>query len=123
VLVLSEVAALLGKPLAPVLPPWGTRTAASVLARAGIRIPEEVLQQLRYGRGIDNRRLKADGYRYQFTTREAVGKLAEHHRVAPLLEGARAATATSAKWRRSCATRRASATAPRGPQNVAPRER
>ena len=87
VLVLSEVASLLGKPLAPVLPPWGTGAAAGLLARAGIALPAEVLQQLRYGRGIDNRKLKAAGYRYQYTTREAVLKLAEFFRVASLLEG------------------------------------
>ena len=29
--------------------------------RAGVRIPDEVLQQLRYGRGLDNRKLKAAG--------------------------------------------------------------
>ena len=33
VLALSEVAGLLGKPMAPVLPPWGTGLAASVLGR------------------------------------------------------------------------------------------
>jgi UDP-glucose 4-epimerase len=55
----------------------------------GIRFPAEVLQQLRYGRGVDNRRLKAAGYRYRFTTREALVKLAEYLRVRPLLEGRR----------------------------------
>ena len=38
VLALSEVAGLLGKPYAPVLPPWGTGLAASVLRRRGPRI-------------------------------------------------------------------------------------
>ena len=33
VLALSEVAGLLGKPYAPVLPPWGTGLAASALRR------------------------------------------------------------------------------------------
>ena len=50
VLVLSEVASLLGKPLAPVLPPWGTGLAAAALRRTGLKIPPEMLQQLRYGR-------------------------------------------------------------------------
>ena len=31
VLVLSEVASLLGKPLAPILPPWGAGVAAAVM--------------------------------------------------------------------------------------------
>ena len=42
-------------------------------------------QQLRFGRAIDNRRLKATGYRYALTTRETVLRLREHQRIAPLL--------------------------------------
>jgi UDP-glucose 4-epimerase len=85
-LVLSEVASLLGKPLAPVLPPWGTGLAATALSVAGVRLPAEVVAQLRYGRGIDNRRLKAAGCRIAHTTREAVAAHAEAMRVRPLLE-------------------------------------
>jgi UDP-glucose 4-epimerase len=84
VLVLSEVADLLGKPLVPVLPPWGTSLAASVLRRAGVPISPEVLGLLRFGRGLDNRKLKATGYRYRYTTREAVIKLREHQRLAAI---------------------------------------
>ena len=62
VLVLSEVVDLLGKPLLPILPPWGTSIATGLAGRLGIRIPPEMLQQLRFGRGLDNRRLKAAGY-------------------------------------------------------------
>ncbi|HEX8104109.1 MAG TPA: NAD-dependent epimerase/dehydratase family protein [Solirubrobacteraceae bacterium] len=82
VLVLSEVAALLGKPLAPILPPWGTGLALAPLRRLGLRVPDEMLQQLRYGRGVDNRKLKATGYQLRYTTREAVAKQAEHLRLA-----------------------------------------
>jgi UDP-glucose 4-epimerase len=89
VLVLSEVASLLGKPFAPVLPPWGTGLAASGWRALGIRVPDEVRQQMRYGRGIDNRRLKGSGYRFSFTTREAVQRFGEHLRVAHLRDGAR----------------------------------
>src|SRR5829696_1610169 len=89
VLVLSEIASLLGKPLAPVLPPWGTGIVAGQIRRLGMRIPTELLNQLRYGRGVDNRRLKATGYEYRYTTREAVQKFAEHLRLAPLLSRAR----------------------------------
>src|SRR5215204_5084102 len=39
VLVLSEIASLLGKPLAPILPPWGIGLAAAALRRAGLKIP------------------------------------------------------------------------------------
>ena len=85
VLALSEVASLLGKPLAPILPPWGSSLATAALKPLGIRVPEEVLRQLRYGRGLDNRRLKGMGYPYAFTSREAVLKHAEAQRAAPLL--------------------------------------
>jgi UDP-glucose 4-epimerase len=87
VLVLSEIASLLGKPLAPVLPPWGTGLAAAALSPTGIRLPAEVLAQLRYGRGLDNRKLKAAGCRIAHTTRETVVDHAEKLRVRPLLEG------------------------------------
>jgi UDP-glucose 4-epimerase len=88
VLVLSEIAALLGKPLLPILPPWGTGLSASVLRRLGVRVPPEVLQQLRYGRGLDNRKLKATGLRLGRTTRETVTAYAESLRIKPLLAAA-----------------------------------
>jgi UDP-glucose 4-epimerase len=88
VLVLSEVAALLGKPFAPVLPPWGTGLGALAMRTLGIRIPDEVLRQLRYGRGLDNRKLKATGFRFARTTRETVTAYAEALRIKPLLAGA-----------------------------------
>jgi UDP-glucose 4-epimerase len=88
VLALSEVAGLLGKTYAPVLPPWGTGLAASALRRIGLKIPPEMLSQLRFGRGLDNRRYKARGFRYGYTSREAVIKLGEHMRLDPILRGA-----------------------------------
>jgi UDP-glucose 4-epimerase len=88
VLALTEVTDLLGKQWAPLLPFWGTGLAAAGLRRGGVAITPEMLQQLRFGRAIDNRKLKATGYRYAFTTRETVIRLREHQRIAPLL-GAR----------------------------------
>ncbi len=85
VLALTEVAGLLGKPYAPILPPWGTGIAASVLRRIGLDFPSEMLAQLRFGRGLDNRRYKAAGFEYGYTSREAVLALAEHLRLHPLL--------------------------------------
>jgi UDP-glucose 4-epimerase len=41
-------------------------------------------QQLRYGRGLDNRKLKAAGFTPRYTTREAVAKFAEDLRVRDL---------------------------------------
>jgi UDP-glucose 4-epimerase len=88
VLALSEVAGLLGKQYAPVLPPWGTGIAASVIRRIGVDIPPEALNQMRFGRGVDNRRYKASGFRYQHTSREAVLKLGEYLRLHPVVRGA-----------------------------------
>jgi UDP-glucose 4-epimerase len=85
VLALSEIASLLGKPLLPVLPPWGTVFAAAQLRRLGLRIPVEMLRHLRFGQGLDNRRLKASGYSYRYTTREAVLKLRVQQRLRPML--------------------------------------
>jgi UDP-glucose 4-epimerase len=87
VLALTEVISLLGKIPAPVLPPWGTGLAVGPLRRLGLRVPDEMLNQLRFGRGVDNRRLKAEGFRYQYTSREAVLSLAEHMRLRPVLAG------------------------------------
>jgi UDP-glucose 4-epimerase len=88
VLALSEVVDLLGKAAAPVLPPWGTSLAASALRRAGAPISDEMLPHLRFGRALDNRRLKATGFRYGATTRETVLRLREQQKLAPILRGA-----------------------------------
>jgi UDP-glucose 4-epimerase len=48
-----------------------------------------MLNQMRYGRGLDNRKLKAAGFRYRYTTREAVLALAEHLRLRPVTRNAR----------------------------------
>jgi UDP-glucose 4-epimerase len=89
VLALSEVAGLLQKPYLPMLPPWGTGLAAAALQPLGIKIPPEMLAQLRFGRGVDNRRYKAKGFHYKHTTRETVLKLGEHLRLDPIMRGAR----------------------------------
>jgi UDP-glucose 4-epimerase len=87
VLALSETIGLLGKRYLPILPPWGTGLLASPLRRLGFRIPDEMVNQLRFGRGLDNRRLKATGFTYGYTTREAVLKLGEHLRLDPVMRG------------------------------------
>ena len=87
VLALSEIAGLLGKPLLPALPPWGTGLVAGPLKRLGLRMPDEMLNQLRYGRGLDNRKLKAAGFHFRYTTRETVARFAEHLRVRHLRDG------------------------------------
>jgi UDP-glucose 4-epimerase len=123
VLAWSEVCGLLGKPMAPILPPWGTRTAARQLGRLGVRIPDEMLAQLRYGRGLDNRKIKAARYRFRFTTREAVLRFRETLRLAPMLatanEGYRYEREVEEFLRYSPSVR-ASAKREPGLQNLAP---
>ena len=87
VLVLSEVASLLGKPLAPLLPPWGTSLAAGALKRLGLNLSPEMLRQLRFGRAVDNRKLKAAGAPLRHTTRETAQAFAEHLRIAAIKVG------------------------------------
>ena len=87
VLALSEVIGLLGKRAAPVLPPWGGGLVAMPLRSLGVRIPDEMRNQMRFGRGLDNRRYKATGFKYGFTTRESAIALAEHQRLHPILRG------------------------------------
>jgi UDP-glucose 4-epimerase len=126
VLVLSEVASLLGKTFAPILPPWGTSVVAGLAAPLGLRLPPEQLNLLRYGRGLDNRRMKATGFRFRYTTRETVIAFAEHLRVAPLIgeqagEGYRYEEAVETFLRRSPSVRpTARRPEPRAPANVAP---
>lgn len=85
VLALSEVASLLGKPLLPLLPPWGIGLLASRLRPLRVPLPLELIARLRHGRALDNRRLKATGFRYRYTSRETVLKLRAHQRLRPLL--------------------------------------
>jgi UDP-glucose 4-epimerase len=87
VLALSEAISLLGKRPAPVLPPWGTGLVAGPLRNLGFRIPSEMLNLLRFGRGVDNRRLQGAGFRYGHTSREAVAKFGHHLRVDPVMRG------------------------------------
>jgi UDP-glucose 4-epimerase len=87
VLALSEVIGLLGKRPLPVLPPWGTGLFTAPLRRFGFDVPPEMLGQMRFGRGLDNRKLKATDFEYQFTSRETVLRLGEHLRLSPVLSG------------------------------------
>jgi UDP-glucose 4-epimerase len=87
VLALSEVIGVLGKYPLPVLPPYGTELAVSWLRRLGVRIPPEMAAQLRFGRGLDNRKLKSTGFAFEYATRETVEKFAEHLRLRAILQG------------------------------------
>ncbi len=76
----SEVASICGKRLGP-MPPIGTELAAVPLARIGVELPQELLDLLRYGRGVDNRRLKAAGFEYRYTSAGAVANFAQAMRL------------------------------------------
>jgi UDP-glucose 4-epimerase len=77
----SEVAALCGKRQA-FLPPVFTGLAAEPLARLKlVDLPPELLDLLRYGRGLDNRRLKKAGFRYDHSTAGTVERFAEASRL------------------------------------------
>ena len=87
VLALTEAASLLGKIAVPALPPVGTRALAGAIRRVGFRIPDEMINLLRFGRGVDNRLFKSTGFRYGWTSREAMIAFGEHLRVQPVMKG------------------------------------
>jgi UDP-glucose 4-epimerase len=77
----SEVAAICGKGLVP-LPPYLTEVVAGPLRRLGlINLPPENLSLLRYGRGVDNRRLKRAGFEYEYTSASAVERFCQSVRL------------------------------------------
>jgi UDP-glucose 4-epimerase len=52
------------------------------LARLGlIDLPDELLDVLRYGRGVDNRRLKQAGFEYRYTSAGTIADFVEALRV------------------------------------------
>ncbi|MBK5111449.1 MAG: NAD-dependent epimerase/dehydratase family protein [Thermoleophilia bacterium] len=87
VLTLSETISLLGKRPLPIIPPWGTGLAAAAMRRVGFSLPTEMVNQLRFGRGMDNRLFKANGFHYRYTSREAVVHLRERLRLDPVSSG------------------------------------
>jgi UDP-glucose 4-epimerase len=76
----SEVAAICGRRTIP-LPPFGTGLLAAPLARFGVELPPELIDLLRYGRGVDNRRLKRAGFDYNFTSAGTVVDFVEALRI------------------------------------------
>ena len=88
VLTLTETISLLDRHPLPVLPPWGTGLAAAAARRLGLALPEEMLNQLRFGRGLDNRLFKSTGFHYRRTSREAVLHLRDRLRLDPVMKGA-----------------------------------
>ncbi|MEX2293540.1 MAG: NAD-dependent epimerase/dehydratase family protein [Acidimicrobiales bacterium] len=81
----SEVISICGKRTVP-LPPFGMNLISSQLARLGIvDLPPELLELLRHGRGVDNRRLKQAGFEYQFTSAGAIADFVEALRIRKLV--------------------------------------
>lgn len=77
----SEAAFICGRRRAP-MPPVLTNLAAAPLGTLGlVDLPDEALDMLRFGRGMDNRRLKAAGFEYRYTSAGAVEKFAEAQRL------------------------------------------
>src|SRR4029453_4526781 len=67
----SEVARICGKRTVA-MPFVGAGLAASGLRPFGVDLPPELIELLKYGRGIDNLRLKEAGFKYRFTSAGAV---------------------------------------------------
>jgi UDP-glucose 4-epimerase len=63
----SEVATICGKRTVP-LPPLFTATAALPLRALGSDMPPELLELLRYGRGVDGSKLVEAGFDYRYTS-------------------------------------------------------
>ena len=68
----TEVASICGKRTFP-LPPLGTSELLWPARRLGVvDLPAEYLNLLRYGRGVDNRKLTRAGFAYEYTSAQAV---------------------------------------------------
>ena len=76
----SEVAAICGKRTFP-LPPLGLGLLSPPLTRFGLDLPPELLDLLRHGRGVDNRRLKKVGFDYHYTSAGTVADFVEALRI------------------------------------------
>jgi len=76
----SEVAKICGKRTIP-MPPFATALAADPLRRLGVDLPPELLTLLRFGRGVDNRRLQREGFHYEYTSAGAAQAFVEASRL------------------------------------------
>ena len=74
------------------------------LRRFGVELPPELLDLLRHGRGVDNRRLKRAGFDYRFTSAGTVADFVEALRIRKTVGERSPATSTSATSSSSSAT-------------------
>ena len=73
----SEITAIVGKRGIP-MSPFGIDFATAPLRRLGlVDLPPELIDLLKFGRGIDNSRFKEAGFRYQYTSAGAVAAFVE----------------------------------------------
>ncbi len=73
----SEIMAIVGKRGIP-MPPMGIAMATDPLRRLGlVDLAPELIELLKYGRGVDNRRFKEAGFAYQYTSAGAVEAFVE----------------------------------------------
>jgi UDP-glucose 4-epimerase len=73
----SEVASIVGTRLVP-LPPWRPAAVVAPLVRMGVfELPPELEALLRYGRGVDTRRIEACGFRCRHSSAGAVKSFAQ----------------------------------------------
>lgn len=80
----SEITTMVGKLPWP-LPPAMTSLATVPLSRLGlVELPPELLALLRFGQGVDNRRLKEAGFDYTCNTTDAVDRFRRANRVRSL---------------------------------------
>jgi UDP-glucose 4-epimerase len=77
----SEVQALAGRRPLLLSPVWTGLAAAPLRHLRIVNLPPETLALLRFGRGVDNRKLKNAGFTYRFTTAGAVQSFAEAERL------------------------------------------
>jgi UDP-glucose 4-epimerase len=82
----SECVSICGGRLLPVLPPIATEQILAPFNQV-FDLPSEVLQLLKFGRGIDNRRLKQTGFRYTHTSAGAVDSYARSRRLRRVVKG------------------------------------
>jgi UDP-glucose 4-epimerase len=82
----SEVARICGKRTIP-LPPFGMGLATAPLRRVGVELPPELLGLLKYGRGVDNRRLQRAGFNYKYTSAGTVKAFVEALRLRNVVGG------------------------------------
>ena len=77
----SEIMAIAGKRGIP-MPPFGIGAATEPLRRLGlVDLAPELIDLLKFGRGIDNRRFKEAGFEYRYTSAGAVEAFVQSQRL------------------------------------------